>query len=186
MALPEQISSLYDEVPLASEVLDRALRLGKSNLQASEILDKLAEQMHIQLEPLGDAAYDVLWDLLRVLEANIEDEGPWNWVEDIETRRHFRITEAVVEYQTVDTLILAARELGWRRRKVEASDFSDVAKGVRSAFSSLLADKVRQLLEDWRNANVWNHVMENRYEGRQERIARTRRENEKRPLPPTG
>jgi hypothetical protein len=183
MPLPEEITSIYGDLSLASEALDRALRRGSSTFRPDDVVDELAIQMGFALDRLSDAAHDVLWGLLRALDANFENEGPWNWLADIEARRHFRIAEAVIEHLTIDELVLAADELGWRRRKVEVSDFSDVAKGIREAFSSLLADRVRKLLDGWRKDNVWNHVMV--VESRLDRMARERGEDEKRTLPPS-
>jgi hypothetical protein len=110
--------------------------------------------MGFRVDHLGDDSYDMLWALLKVLEANVEIEGPGSWLEDVETERHRRIAETAVARQSVDVMLDAARDFGWRRAKVQSSGFTDVANTVRTAFARELAERVRQLLETWRNSNV--------------------------------
>jgi hypothetical protein len=110
-----------------------------------------------------------------VLSDDLEEHGPWDWRRDIEEARHTRIARQVVKNQTIDVLLAAAHQFGWRRRKVQATSFSDIENGVRDAFASLLADPISKMLDAWRKGNVWNHDMETRFE----RMARQRRENEK-------
>jgi hypothetical protein len=57
-----------------------------------------------------------------------------------------------------------------------------VVQAVRNALAPDLSERVRQLLETLRNSNVGNWLMETRHD----RIARIRRENEKRTQPPAG
>ena len=181
MPLPEEMP-FYDSVTLP-EVLERALQTRSlSSLRTSDVLDELARQMGFKVDHIGDDAHAVLWSLLRVLEANVEEEGPGSWLDDVDSERHRRIAGKAVAQESVDVLLVAAREFGWRRRKVKSSDFSDVAQAVRTVFATELAERVRQLLETWRNSNVWNWSMETRHD----RVARIRRENEKRTQPPAG
>jgi hypothetical protein len=162
MALPEEIGFLDDSVTLP-EVLKRALRTRSlASLRTAHVLDELARQVGFKVDHLGDSSYEVLWDLLRVLEANVEEEGPGSWLDDVDSERHWRIAEKAVARQSVDMMLDAARDFGWRRAKVKSSGFSDVASTVRTAFARELAEWVRQLLETWRNSNVWNRSMESR------------------------
>jgi hypothetical protein len=172
------IDSIYSDAVFSSEVTERALRTSSlAGRQTRDVLDELTRQLRLSVETLDDASYEVLGLLLRSIEVNVDQEGPWEWVKDIEGRRHVRITESAIENILLDDLITAAREFGWRRQRIEATDLTDLPKEVRSLLTSLLSDRVRQLLHDWRERNVWNHVMETRHE----RMARIRTENEKRP-----
>lgn len=159
-----------------SEALDRGLRRNGSNLSEYHGWeDELADQLGLRVETLGELATDVLSELLRVLSDDLEDHGPWDWRRDIEEGRHRRIASHVVKHQTIDVLVAAAHQFGWQRRKVQATSFSDVEKGVRNAFTALLADPIAKMLDTWRRGNVWNHEMETRFQ----RMARQRREDEK-------
>ena len=182
MPIPEEFGPYHHDVSL-SEVLERALR-GQTmgTLRTRDVLDELARQMGLSTDHLGDAADWVLWTLLRILETDVEERGPWEWIEHGESRRDLGIAENVAAERSVDDLVAAAAQFGWRRTKVKGvSTFADVPKSVRTAFAAALADRVRSLLERWTNDNVWNQDIAR---ARRERLERRRREETKRPLPP--
>jgi hypothetical protein len=180
MPIPEEFGPYHYNVSL-SEVLERALRgQAMGTLRTRDVLDELARQMSLPTDDLGDAADLVLWALLRILEADVEEHGPWEWIELGESRRDLGIAEKVAAERSVDDLVAAAAQFGWRRTKVKGvSTLADVPRAVRSAFAADLADRVRQLLERWTNDNVWNQDIAR---ARRERIERRRREDSKRPV----
>ena len=180
MPLPDEMGDLRQTVDLP-EILERALNTRSlASHRVADILDELARQMgRISVGSLGEASYSVLWDLLRMLEENVDAEGPWLWTRDIEERRDSRVAEKVASLQYVDDLITAAREFGWRCARIDAHDFSDVAQAIRSAFAALLSDGIGRLLQGWLDRQeVWNDDVARRH-----RIARTRAENTKRDVP---
>jgi negative regulator of replication initiation len=184
MALPEEIEYYSDTIDLP-EVLERGLlrREAWGRPSIREVVDELARQLGCSQDHLGESAYDVLWDLLRVLEVDVEQEGQWEWLVHPEAKRHQRIAAKVVESQTIDDLLLASGQLGWNRRRMDepVPHLGDVSRAVRTTFSNALADRVRKLLENWTKKNVWR---EDRARARRERMALVRQEETKRPLPP--
>lgn len=147
-----------------SEALDRGLkRSGYSVSQYGYHEAALADQLRLP-ETIGNQGNEVLRELLRLLDEDLEERGPWDWRSDITDGRHMRIAMRVVESQPLEVLLNAAAQFGWRRQRVKVSTFDDVGKGVQSEFASLLAERISKMLEAWRKDNVWNHEMLSRAE----------------------